>query len=162
MPRIALLFAPFALLCASCDLLGKTVSEDDCVKWDEHYRKALEKAAKRRAKACDESDSPAAKTYQKSLEENVASNADGMASACRSIVKVGGYTAAEEKCFLSGDDPKDWSKCSFKSTSAVGMYAKSADTLSKTIESMCGSDSSSKKGDDEDAPKKKKSKGDDE
>jgi hypothetical protein len=140
------------LLCptVSCGLLGKKVSEDDCVKWDKHYREVLETGVKKRAKGCDDA-------YKKKIPENVANSADGMATACRSVQKVGSYTSEEEKCFMAAEDPKDWSKCTFGKTSAIGMYPKAAESMVSTVDSLCGGKKSADD-DDDDAPKKKKKK----
>ncbi|MGZ3424360.1 MAG: hypothetical protein ACXWUG_22345 [Polyangiales bacterium] len=137
------------LLCStvSCGLLGKKVSEDDCVKWDKHYREVLEAGVKKRAKGCDDA-------YKKKIPENVATSADGMATACRSVQKVGGYTSEEEKCFMAAEDPKDWKKCTFGKISSLGMYPKAAEGMLSSVDSFCGGKSNG----DDDAPKSKKKK----
>ena len=144
------------VLTSSCGLLGKKVSEEDCAKWDKHYREALEATAKKQLAKCKEE--PAAKAWLKNLEENVATSADGLATGCHSVQKIGGYTAEEEKCFLGSDDATTWAKCEMKPTSAVKMYGNSADGWLKSVKSICSGKSS---GDDEpadDEPKKKKKK----
>ena len=78
-----------------------------------------------------------------------------MATACRSLLRVGSYTSEEQKCFMAAEKPEDWSKCTFSKTSAVGMYQKAADPMISSVDSMCGKESAS---DDDDAPKKKKKK----
>ncbi len=136
------------LLVPGCGLLGKRVSEDDCTKWDKHFREATEESARKALEKCK--DSPAAKGYLKNLEENVSNSADGLATGCKSVVKLGTYTAEEEKCFLGSSDPKAWGKCELKSTSVLKMYATAGDTTMKTVSGFCGSDE-----DSDDAPKKK-------
>lgn len=151
---VAVLFASLT----SCGLLGKRVSEDDCTRWDEHYRKVLETGVKKRLKPCK--DEPAAKGYLKSLDETIATAGDGMAQGCHAVVKIGSYSAEEEKCFLDASDPKDWSKCTPKPTSAMNMYVKAGAGFVKSAEGICKGESSDE---EEDTPKKKKkkSKGDD-
>jgi hypothetical protein len=145
---------------SSCGLLGKKVSEEDCAKWDKHYRESLEASAKKKLAKCK--DDPAAKAWLKSLEENVALSADGLATGCHSVQRIGGYTAEEEKCFLGSDDAKAWSKCEFKPTSAVKMYATSAEAWMKSVDAMCkGKSESDEETDDEPKKKKKKKPSDD-
>jgi hypothetical protein len=75
------------------------------------------------------------------------------------VQKIGGYTAEEEKCFLGSDDAKAWSKCEFKPTSAVKMYATSAEGWMKSVDAMCkGKSESDEESDDEPKKKKKKKK----
>lgn len=155
MIRPALLAALF-ILPAGCGLLGKRVSEDDCTKWDKHYRESLEETSKKILNKCK--DSPAAKAYLKSLEENVATSADAMGTGCHAVMKIGTYTAEEEKCFLGSSDAKTWSKCEHKPTSAMSMYIKAGEGWVKSLDGMCKGSSSSDDSEDEDTPKKKKKK----
>jgi hypothetical protein len=141
-----LLFCPTV----SCGLLGKKVSEDDCVKWDAKYREVLDAGVKKHAKGCDDA-------YKKKLPEQVAGSADGMATACRSLLRVGSYTSEEQKCFMNAEKPGDWSKCTFSKASAVGMYQKAAESMVSSVDSICGGKKAASD-DDDDTPKKKKKK----
>lgn len=134
----AVTIAALIALTSSCGLLGKKVSEEDCTEWDKHYREALEATARKELAKCK--DDPAAKAYLKNLESNVATSADGLATGCHSVQKIGGYTAEEEKCFLGSDDARTWAKCAFKPTSAVKMYATSAEGFLKSVDSICTDD----------------------
>lgn len=154
MNRVLVLTALLASV-SSCGLLGKRVSEDDCVRWDKHYRESLESALKKRLEPCKD-DNPAAKGYLKNLDDTIASAGDGMAQGCQAVQKIGGYTAEEEKCFLKASDPKDWTKCAPAPTSAIKMYVTGGTALIKNADSFCKSDDSDSK-----KSKKKKSKGDD-
>jgi len=141
---------------SSCGLLGKRVSEDDCVKWDKHYREVLERGIKKRLGPCKD-DNPAAKGYLKNLDETVATAADGMSQGCQAVKGIGSYTAEEEKCFMDASDPKDWSKCAPKPTSAVKMFITGGTATIKSADSFCkgaGDD----EGDDSEKPKKKSKK----
>jgi hypothetical protein len=148
--RTALL-AIVTVVVPGCGLLGKTVSEDDCTKWDKHFREAMQESAEKALNKCKD-DNAAAKGYLKNLEENISNTADGIASGCHSVVKLGTYTKDEEKCFMGSSDPAAWGKCELKSTSAIKLYTNSGDNMFKTISGFC------KGSDDEDAPKKKKKK----
>lgn len=149
-------FAAAIVLVSGCGLLGKKVSQSDCVKWDKHYREALEETAKKTLGKCK--DDPAAKGYLKSLDENIAANADGIATGCQSVINIGGYTAEEEKCFMGTTDATAWGKCELKPTSAVGLYVKAGDNTSKTWKGLCSSKSSDDDDADSEKPKKKKKK----
>jgi hypothetical protein len=99
-----------------CDALPRSLDEEDCRAWAEHYVKTAKVAAREHAVACGNEAAAKATLVErmgKSAEDAVEKDRDAFLADCRkSLGKK--YEPAEKRCFLAAKHARDWSACGFK------------------------------------------------
>lgn len=100
----------------ACDALPRTVDEDDCRAWAEHYVAVAKVAAKDAIVACGKE--AAAKPalldrMGKSAEEETEKRRDAFLAECRGEIGKK-YAPKEARCFMEGQTAKAWASCPFK------------------------------------------------
>ncbi|MBK7401837.1 MAG: hypothetical protein IPJ34_37695 [Myxococcales bacterium] len=110
------LLLAFAVSAVACDSLPRSLDEDECRGWAEHYLKLAKVSAREHAVACGKE--AAAKDtlverMGKSAEEAVEKDRDPFLGDCRKSVGKK-YAVEEKRCFLEAKHARDWAKCAFK------------------------------------------------